>query len=173
GQSDAEAYFRRSGALLCVVYLLHGTDCHAENVVDAGSHPVLVDVETVLTPHPRQDRGGPEARRLARARLQRSVISTYLLPVWSRSIYDGLVHDGSGFGMDTADESVLNGPRWVSVNTDHMRVSRGPAVGPLQPRAALADGTPLLVYEYEAPLVAGFAAMYRFLIRTRGALLAA
>ena len=50
---EACRYFRRAGALLSLVYLLQGTDCHANNVIAAGEHPILIDVETILPPQSR------------------------------------------------------------------------------------------------------------------------
>ena len=43
-------YYQRAGALLCLVHLLQGSDCHAENLIAAGEDPVLVDCETLLDP---------------------------------------------------------------------------------------------------------------------------
>lgn len=48
--ADEEAHARRYGMLLCLIRLLHGSDCHHENVIAAGSHPVFIDIETLLSP---------------------------------------------------------------------------------------------------------------------------
>ena len=56
-QHDEQAhrtYCRRFGILLCIAYLLRATDLHAENIVVAGDHPVLVDLETLLHPDARE-----------------------------------------------------------------------------------------------------------------------
>ena len=115
---------------------------------------------------------GAEAPRLARKLLKRSVLATHLLPFWSRGINDPDVFDGSGFGADLDQEYALTWQRWFLVNTDRMRLGRGPfEEGPTR-RAALTNGKPLRVYDHESELVEGFAAMYRFLVRERNALLA-
>ena len=76
-----ERYYCRAGALLCLVYLLQGADCHAGNVFAAGEQPVLVDCETLLCPQPRlgvaqDDRWRARADRL----IDDSVLSSSLLP---------------------------------------------------------------------------------------------
>jgi lantibiotic modifying enzyme len=63
--------------------------------------------------------------------------------------------------------------RWMHINTDRMAVNRvmaQPTLGQNQPRV---DGLPADVGAYVEPLVAGFSAMYRFLIAQRSALLVA
>ena len=140
--AEARAYFTRAGALLCMVHLLGGMDCHGENVIAAGPHPVLVDLETLLSPQVRELEIGAESRRLARKVLMDSVLRTYLLPVYLRALHDELVFDESGFGSDAAEN-----------------------------RPARADGSALRVYDYEGDFVGGFEAMYRFFKRERETML--
>ncbi len=47
----AATFFLRLGALAALIGACGGTDCHRENIVAAGEHPVLVDAEPLL--HPR------------------------------------------------------------------------------------------------------------------------
>src|SRR6185503_6664785 len=71
--SEARQYFVRAGALLCVVHLLYGIDCHADNLISAGEYPVLIDVETVLSPQIRVPKAtGAEAPQIANQRLTKS-----------------------------------------------------------------------------------------------------
>ena len=51
-EDAVERYYRRVGALVCLVYLLQGADCHAENLIASGEQPILVDCETLLNPWP-------------------------------------------------------------------------------------------------------------------------
>ena len=46
----ARRYYHRAGQLLCVATLLGASDLHAENVIAHGEYPVIVDLETVVTP---------------------------------------------------------------------------------------------------------------------------
>ncbi|CAM5724428.1 hypothetical protein SANTM175S_04328 [Streptomyces antimycoticus] len=47
---DAAGFYWRTGALLALVHALRGTDFHHENIIAAGEHPVLVDLEALLHP---------------------------------------------------------------------------------------------------------------------------
>jgi hypothetical protein len=42
-----EAFYRRAGTQLCVAALLRATDLHRGNLIAAGSHPVILDAETL------------------------------------------------------------------------------------------------------------------------------
>ena len=73
---DVASFYRRIGGFLCVFYLLEASDFHYENLVANGSHPVMVDMETLF--HPRASWMTPED----------SVLKTGLLPT-------GFMLDGS------------------------------------------------------------------------------
>lgn len=66
-------YYERCGVLLAAAYVLRVGDLHSENVVAAGEHPLLVDLEAALTPVLRR----PSTRRAAD---DTTVLDTSLLP---------------------------------------------------------------------------------------------
>jgi hypothetical protein len=47
---EAKEFFFRAGFILHLIYRLRGVDFHADNLVAHGSHPVLIDCETLLHP---------------------------------------------------------------------------------------------------------------------------
>ena len=47
---EIHAFYWRAGALLCLYSLADGVDMHFENLIAAGAHPVLVDLETLWHP---------------------------------------------------------------------------------------------------------------------------
>jgi len=49
-EEDIKMYYRRAGHLLCVLYLLNGTDFHAENIIANKDSPTLIDHETIIQP---------------------------------------------------------------------------------------------------------------------------
>jgi len=59
-ESGIAHYFYNFGALAALIRALSGSDIHAENILAAGTFPVLVDLETILR---------PEARLLCRSSL--------------------------------------------------------------------------------------------------------
>jgi type 2 lantibiotic biosynthesis protein LanM len=167
---EVSRYVTRAGALLAIVYLLGGSDCHADNIIPAGEYPVLIDVETLLAPNPRDCSAHTDASRAAHRLLWQSVMTTFMLPRWVRSLNGDRVIDASAFGAIPGEAVPANGPWWVDVNTDRMRITRMPP--PLEQKpAAREGGLSRSVYQHEAELIRGFEAMYRFLASHRNDLL--
>jgi lantibiotic modifying enzyme len=46
-KASARRFYKRLGAMIAAAYLLRAVDCHRDNVVASGEHPVLVDAETL------------------------------------------------------------------------------------------------------------------------------
>jgi lantibiotic modifying enzyme len=46
-QAEVRRFYERLGSMIAVAYLLKAVDCHRENVIAAGEHPVLVDVDAL------------------------------------------------------------------------------------------------------------------------------
>ena len=114
---EVRLYYRRAGGLLCLAYLLNGTDFHFENLIACGAHPVLVDLEMLF--HPPLESPGEGARARVRRDLDDSVLRTGLLPGWQIG-EAGEVYDISGFTGVPGQETSLFGRRWEHVNTDAM-----------------------------------------------------
>jgi type 2 lantibiotic biosynthesis protein LanM len=49
-KTELNQYYFRLGALIAALDAISGTDIHFENVVAAGSHPVVIDLETIFQP---------------------------------------------------------------------------------------------------------------------------
>jgi len=81
--ADVAGFYHDAGALLFVVYLLGGTDCHRENLVACGDRLVLIDPETLF--HAEIELGAPETTGVdddAGLDLD-TVLKTGFLPTWS------------------------------------------------------------------------------------------
>jgi len=48
--AEVSRFYIRQGAYLAILYALEGTDFHYENLIAAGEHPILVDLETLFQP---------------------------------------------------------------------------------------------------------------------------
>jgi len=46
-QAAVRRFYQRLGGMIAAAYLLKAVDCHRENVIAAGEHPVLVDVDAL------------------------------------------------------------------------------------------------------------------------------
>ncbi|QLH25633.1 type 2 lanthipeptide synthetase LanM family protein [Streptomyces sp. Rer75] len=181
-------FYWRTGALLALVHALRGTDFHQENIIAAGEHPVLVDLEALLHPtaprkaqpgtqpgtQPDADRDGAEEP--ARAALRESVRATALLPA-------KVVLDGAAAGAGAADYSGLNGaadqpsvvpvPVEKNTGTDEVHIVwehvRTPGA---ENRPRLPDGTYARPADHTADMLAGFRHGYDWISARRAELLA-
>lgn len=149
-------FFRRSGALLGAAFVLGAKDLHYENVIAAGEHPVLVDLETLIQPDPKVY-GRPDGlimrSQVAReVSFLRSVIRAEYLPRGQApSEGDSFV----GSALATPSEGALRAFTWVGQNTDVMHLAQGSNAAPMANLPAL-DGQSIHPGEHAAAFVEGF-----------------
>lgn len=169
--SDIEEFFQRAGALLCLFYLLQGTDFHSENVIASAEHPVAIDLETLMVPwnSPVFLEGGlGKISEVATAYFRDSVLATTYLPDWL--VGQGDQHRAIG-GLSPIHTCQTATFTFININTDTMQ--RVKQLSPLPPPHNL----PSLEGEYPSPvtfcgaIVTGFTAFYRFLVAHRHELL--
>lgn len=158
-RAAASAYYRRLGALLALLHIVHATDMHCENLIAAGDQPLVVDAETLFHPSlPTPYDGADPAVRVMAA----SVARTALLPSAEHGGTDMSALAGS------AGSTVL---RWESAGTDQMRpAGHVPMVaeGPSRPRLA---GQVVEPATYREDLLRGFRLGYDAAVRDRDRLL--
>ncbi|NVB36679.1 type 2 lantipeptide synthetase LanM [Pseudenhygromyxa sp. WMMC2535] len=168
-------FYRRAGALLCLVHLLAGNDCHRENLIAVGADPVLVDVETLMHPAWAPEHADDDAWTRLGRRISHSVIGTSLLPHWS-PVPAGGGYESGGIGPGGSLRTTIEARVPQRRNTDEagreaLRVELPPqrnvpyVEGAAGERFARAE-------EHVEALVAGFEATARFLLAQREALLA-
>lgn len=172
-EAAAQRYYQRGGMLLCLVYVLQGNDCHSENLIANGEHPVLVDPETLLHPEAREidpkiDKLG--AQYLVDQQLFDSVLRTGLLPRWKLGSAGKFIDD-SGLG-GVGEEILVRKQKWRNINTDNMAVEYESDILPTQPSTTFLNGIILSANDYVDDIVDGFRQMYQFLAQRREALLA-
>ena len=168
----ARRFYQRSGALLCVAYLLQGNDLHGENVLAAGEKPALLDLETLFHPFPGQpvDPNEPQAWERADEQIWCSVLRTNFLPHWAVDVAGESVDTGAVAVWDGEDtESARPGWRWI--NSDAMAFGRIPVRKRLPPNLPVFDGKVVPPERHIEALVEGFRATYRFLLQHRQLLL--
>ena len=168
-KEEMRRYYERAGIMLCLVYLLEGTDCHCENIIASGEHPMLVDTETLCHPRlpPTHWDRATDADSLANDLLSQSVLRTGLLPAWE--VHGGsrpTAYEISGLGSGHFDELSVEAPHLRSPPTDIVsdrrhasRLTRSnlPTQACVQPRLT----------DHVEDLVTGFRRMYGFLITRR------
>lgn len=173
---DADAavrYFRRAGMMVCLVYALAGTDCHRENLVAAGEHPVLVDTECLMQHRAMIEGGPPRPWETARDQLVSGVLGTGLLPNWEVGEHDEArpASDISALHTPTDEELVEWGSRWEGLNSDGMALRWGERKLPLPRSQPMLDGRRVPLSGHGDAVRTGFEDMYHFLLAHRVALL--
>lgn len=171
----AQRYFQRAGMLLCLVYVLNGTDCHFENLIASGEYPVLIDLEALMY-HATEVAGETvletHAAISAAYTLTQSVLRTGLLPRWQFNKNKHVAYDISGFsGGSTTLTTTM--PCWQDINTDNMRKVRTTVSSPLRENIPILEGQALSPNNYLDKIVVGFEHMYRFFMERKNQLLAA
>lgn len=154
--SEADAFYRRQGALLALLYAVDGADMHYENLIAAGDQPVLVDAETLLhTGLPQAATAGADPAADA---LQASVHRTCLLPHLLIGEHGAL--DISALGRSEQGTYPSEGLCWKDSGLDTMRVVRGPVVSPAAQNQPLPAGHRLQGADHRAALLDGFRTTY-------------
>ena len=143
-EAGVRRYYERAGALLCILYVLHGTDCHMGNIIASGEYPVLIDVETLFQPLS-----------------ESSVLATGLLPE------PGAEFNISGLGVGHRPATEFRVPRWEHINTDKMtlRYARA-AIRPHRNMPVLGSDT-VDSGPYLNEVISGFETMYGILAARR------
>ena len=164
-------FYHRAGILLCLVHLLKGTDCHSENIIASGEHPILIDIETLLHHQVKNcDRLDTTARDLAEDKLDSSVLQTQMLPRWGLFAKDSLAVDLSALGG--TEEQKITVPKVQRTNTDRMYVGSESYVVK-QTNIPIFRNEPLNARNYLSDIVSGFRQMYDFISSHKEILLAA
>ncbi|MCP6762977.1 MAG: type 2 lanthipeptide synthetase LanM family protein [Fischerella sp. CENA71] len=174
-EAAAARFYQRAGMLLCVIYVLRGTDCHYENLIASGEHLVLLDMETLLHHEANVIENSPDAQEwetMAMQQFWNSVLRTGLLPRWDFSGDRTVAYDISGLGSTALQQSPRKAPRWQLINTDNMYLRYESVTLPVEKNVPRLGDTVLSPHDYQAQIVAGFEQMYRFLMAHKYILLA-
>jgi type 2 lantibiotic biosynthesis protein LanM len=148
-ENDVRTFYRGAGAQLFLAALLGATDCHFENVVAHGTHPVLIDMETLLL----RDRGAARA----------ALIHSGLLPRWQCS-QSSAVHANIS-GLAAVGGQVVPKVRWHDVHRDAIGVGLVDETLDGGRNLPLLDGKCIPADAYIDEIVEGFTATYRFFMR--------
>jgi len=162
-KEQVERFYERQGGYLALLYALHATDFHFENLIASGEHPVLVDLETLFHPRSKKIRN-THANLLASDLMTNSVLGIGLLPqrAWANENQKEGV-DISGLGALPGQVTPNLVPSWEGVGTDEMRFARKQAEIPAgQNRPSLGIGN-INVIEYTENILTGFAKVYQLL----------
>jgi lantibiotic modifying enzyme len=136
--------------------VLGGADCHFDNLIACGEHPVLVDTEMLFQPA-LAGNGSSDAG---------TILRTGLLP--SPKV-DTL--DFSGLGCVSDQSTSLRIPEWQQVNTDGMKLCfRAATIHPSR-NVPVLRSVVISPLDYVEEVIEGFREMYRCVLKNRERLL--
>jgi type 2 lantibiotic biosynthesis protein LanM len=174
GNSGIRRYYRRLGALIAVARVLGLTDLHFENLVAAGEHPVVVDLETLF--HPASGtlfaEHHPTAADAALSRIaDTSAAASGLLPI--RVPLGGETGQMNIAGM--ADVEGLETPfevaMWEAAGTGEMRMIKARQRLSGHENLPAENGKRVGPEQHRAAVLAGFRTAYRILLDARDELI--
>ncbi|MBD2387102.1 type 2 lanthipeptide synthetase LanM family protein [Cylindrospermum sp. FACHB-282] len=175
-QQAVNHYYHRAGMLLCIAYILRGTDFHNENIIASGEQPVLIDLETLLNPEFTPEKIDAAKLKLT-YKLVESVTATALLPGASIGLGQTIkiAIDVAGLRDINEDITHLIQLVWNHINTDGMvmevetKTSKEVKDTRNQP---FGDALDTSLKNHHQELIDGFQQMYHFFIQHQETILA-
>ncbi|AFZ34787.1 Lanthionine synthetase C family protein [Stanieria cyanosphaera PCC 7437] len=170
--TEIDRFYQRQGGYLALLYVLEANDFHNENLIAAGEHPVLVDLESLFRPRT-SNIDLKQSHLLANEVLYNdSVLRIGLLPqrIWSNGENDGL--DISGLGGQEGQLLPNEVPYWEEIGTDQMRLKRKRMELPEAHNRPKLNGKEVDLLDYAEAIVDGFTKIYNLLLQHRDELLA-
>jgi type 2 lantibiotic biosynthesis protein LanM len=171
---EVARFYTRTGSLLALLYALEATDVHLDNLIAAGEHPVLVDLESLF--HARFEAMAPrKASDVAERTMGHSVLRAGLLPQRSGGDFETEGFDLSALGGIGGQWSAAPLPDWEGAGTDQIRLVRRRLRIPdseNRPRLKGAEIDTGAILGHGEAILAGFTSVWRLLAGHHGELLA-
>jgi type 2 lantibiotic biosynthesis protein LanM len=163
--SEAQRYFRRAGALVCITHLLRAADLHMENVVATRQGPVVVDLEMLLQPVTQAALDLELLQLSDESGIEASCVATGLLSTVQTGA-DGLPHEAGGLrGRVLALGTSIR--TWQHLGTDAVCQVEAPAASSRAANVVTVNGLEARVEDHGRELAAGFTDAYRAVLEHR------
>jgi len=165
-------FYERFGSYLALLHALEATDFHYENVIAAGEHPMLIDLEALFHPRHTPPPAFDDPEWIGWDVLQRSVLRAGVLPFRAFGNEKSAGLDMSAVGGGKAQQTPNRFPTLVDAGTDTMRLERNFVTLPGSQNRPALGGELVDPARYVERIISGFAATYRLLMRFRDDLVA-
>ena len=166
---EVTRFYQRQGGYLAILYALEASDFHCDNLIAAGEHPVLIDLEALF--HPRMSELAPKAAGEAAAiDLCHSALRVGLLPLRFREDATGTGLDLSGLGSAAGQITPFAVPCLEDAGADNMRIVRKRVAMPGSANCPSLSGDEVDPLNYAGAIAAGFESTYRLLLEHRSEL---
>jgi len=168
-EPEVERYFYRIGMLICIMYLLSGTDFHFENIIANGEYPIPVDLEMLLYPPMASDLDEVLSENINSLERFTTVFHSMILPFGDPKLQGGV--DKSFLGASTYPQSI-NRRRLKLINSDSMyRAEETFKLDPHQNNSGLVfEGELQRPHDYQEQILAGFEELYNSIIENRSSI---
>lgn len=165
-EREVREYYTRSGMLLCLFYLFGGTDVHHENLIAAGAHPVVIDLESLFHPQlsSQQVLDDPKAWK-------QSVLHVGMLPHFMLGEAGLQGVDISGLGGNDALKVPTLVPKWDALNSDEMHLVYVQPLMKKEKNTVWVGEKECVAKDYVEEIVAGFKTLYALMQEKKGLLL--
>lgn len=166
---ELKTYYQRAGYLLCVLYVINGSDYHAQNLIAHGDTPVLIDHETVIQPQisTRFDEYFTQVNQ----GLRDTVLNTFLLP--NKETKDANFPTGiCGLGYSKETKSYRDKKVGINRFTKYWRiVTKLVEEDYVKCNVPTFNGKKIFVEEYLQDFLKGFDDCYQLLLKNKEFLL--
>lgn len=166
---EVRRFYQRQGAWLALLYLLEGTDFHHENLIAAGEHPVLIDLETLFHPEVNRRDLVPFSER-PEAAIGDWVLRIGLLPqrVWGDAGQAGVDLSGlAAGGGASGSPPTVSYLGTVAATTDEMHMGPRQVELPAGAHRPSLQGREVSFLEHADDVFDGFRRLYGLLRRHR------
>jgi type 2 lantibiotic biosynthesis protein LanM len=162
---EVRRFYQRQGGYLALLHALGASDMHFENLIAVGEHPILIDLETIVTPRVAGAASGT-VMRLGEEVMNSTVLTIGLLPSSG-----GGALEMSGLGGREEQLTTRAIPQLEGLGTDELRLVRNRIAMPTGANRPTLGGKPVSPCEHVDALIDGFERTWRLLVEHRAALL--
>jgi type 2 lantibiotic biosynthesis protein LanM len=168
--AEVQRFYERQGSYLAILYTLQATDFHFENLIAAGEHPMLLDLEALFHPV-LYGSAESQANDIAAHSVRDSVLRIGLLPerAWANEESEGV--DISGLGAANGQLTPFKVSTWEAEGTDAMRFTRKRVEMIVGRHRPCFNGADVDVMDYTHAIADGFTRTYQLLLMHRDELL--
>lgn len=173
--NEVRNYYRRAGALACLLMFVNGSDLHNENLIAHGPYPVLVDNEVLFDPvvYPVDISAEEQNFEILLRNYSRSVLMTGLLPHWKEIA--GVAYDSSS--LSAVGNQMLKRPnlKWSNIGQTNitLEVERGAIIRvESKENEVICQGQIQDIDTYLEDIIAGFEQAFKLVAGKKAAFVA-
>lgn len=164
---EARSYYYRFGSLLSILHLLSATDYHNENLIASAGYPVIIDCETLLSPHINSTyKPLNKLTSLIDELYGNSVSRVGILPQWLMGP-NGEIYDNSSLGSKIDYYTPYQKRNWQEINRDLMSFVYVNQKPESNKNVVYLNSARVNPFDYSDAFEKGFLDTYKYILRNR------